>query len=231
MTSKSRHSGNPVPLTPEQTVLRDDLRHKLAEILASIRSGGSTIAPDAIEDMGKVAAELHSSLQQTGTTVKHHKYMIENRRVNPDNLQFYCHVHPVEDLLKFLENSSANDDPEDQTLNHEFTIEVMSRRWGHKDSYHLKRTKRGWTIWRMEKVNTGRDGRIGGKPGTGLFDLLDHDSINYPEELPGYLEWAWTRAAEDGLSPDELQQALTELAEWVSIVESSSPVGIFKGYK
>ena len=83
----------------------------------------------------------------------------------------------------------------------------------------------------MQQEAAGRDGRVGGKPGTGLFNILDHDFINYPEELPGYLKWLWERAAEDGLAHEQVQEALTMLADWVSLVEKNSPTGVFQGYK
>jgi integron cassette protein len=220
----------PVCLTPEQAALKDRLRVALDEIIGKIHSN-ARLSPGEIDRLGETAAELHQSLEASGVSVRHHKYMVENRRLKPDDPEFYKHVHPVEDLLKFIAEQSANDDPEDQTLNIKFNFEVFGRRWGHTDTYKLTRTKSGWIVAHMQEVTAGRDGRVGGKPGTGLFNLLDHDSINYPEELPGYLEWLWERAAEDGLSREQVQEALTMLANWVSLVEKNSPTGVFQGYK
>jgi hypothetical protein len=37
--------------------------------------------------------------------------MIKNRQSQPDEPHFYMHYHPIEDLLKFLDDPHANDDP------------------------------------------------------------------------------------------------------------------------
>jgi hypothetical protein len=157
--------------------------------------------------------------------------MLKNRGMPPTHPDFYKHVHPVEDLLRFIGNEHANDDPVDATIGHEFTFEVFCRRWGHPDRYRVKRTASGWIFGYMQELPTGRDGRVAGKNGTGLFHLLDHDSINYPEELPGYFEWLWEQAAERGLTHDGVQEAVSQLAEWVSLCERESPAGVFAGYK
>ncbi len=220
----------PVQLSPEQEALRNRLRERLDDIRARLRSN-KDVDPSEIEHLGQDAAKLHASLKRDGIVVRHHKYMVKNRGMDPDHPDFYMHIHPVEDLLSFIEDQSANEDPEDLTLDHEFTFEVYSRRWGHKDTYRLTRTKTGWIVKHMQEVRAGRDGRVGSRPGTGLFRYLDHDSINYPADLPGYLEWLWVCAAEDGLSPSEVQEALQTLADWVSVVEQESPGGIFGRFK
>jgi hypothetical protein len=220
----------PVNLTSEQAALKNQLMLELNEVMGKLHSHDTRLASE-IDRMGETAAKLHQSLKASGVAVRHHKYMVENRRLQPDHPDFYMHVHPVEDLLKFIDEQSANDDPEDQTLNNEFTFEVFSRRWNHADRYKLTRKKSGWIVAHMHEITAGRDGRVGGKPGTGLFELLDHDSINYPEELPGYLEWLWEQAAEDGLLHDQVQEALTMLADWTSLLEKNSPRGVFQGYK
>jgi len=69
--------------------------------------------------------------------------MIKNRNCQPDDPEFYNHIHPIEDLLAFIKNPTANDDPKDITLNHEFDFKVYTNRWGHADTYKLSRIKRG----------------------------------------------------------------------------------------
>jgi len=199
----------PVQLSPEQQELCDKLRKHLSEIKQTQASRGEVDSSE-IEKLGQEAHQLHVSLRQSGTTVRHHQYMVKNRGMDPDHPNFYKHIHPVEDLLAFIADQSANDDPVDQTLGHEFTFQVYCRRSGHDNIYRLTRTNTGWTVkWEHPpEVKVARDGRVGGRPGTGLFSLLDHDLINYPEDLPGYLEWLWTRAAEDGLPHDAVQEAL-----------------------
>lgn len=170
--------------------------------------------------MVHLAAELYKIVKP-----KHHRYMIENRGYHPDDPEFYNHIHPIEDLLKFINDPHANDDPEDVTLGDKFQFRVFSRRWGHEDTYEFIRNDKGWII----SLSSGGQADKLGKPW--LFDLLDHDSINYPEELAGYLEWLWIRAEEDGLSHEQVQKALQELADWVSTCERNSPKGIWQGYK
>lgn len=231
-TTTNANLPKPILLTTVQQTLRDEIENELEELKNKIHTY-ARVSPDDIRKLGAKAASLHKSLQDAGVAVQHHKYMIENRGVPPSNPNFYEHIHPIEDLLKFIADPSANYDPEDQTIGHEFDFEVYSRRWQHNDTYKLQRTNRGWSVSSLapQPVATAKDGRVGGKLGTGLFQLLDHDSINYPEELPGYLEWLWQRAAEEGLVHDKLQEALTMLANWVSLVERNTPKGIFAGYK
>lgn len=230
MNRKKQVVTNPVVLTQDQQVARDMLSKKLGEIKEAIRNH-KQIDVAEINELGNIAAKLHRDLSSSGVSIRHHSYMIKNRGIPPTHADFYKHIHPVEDLLSFLQDQDANKDPVDQTLNGEFSIEIYSRRWGHDDIYRFKRTKAGWHIAHMQEYDTGRDGRVGAREGTGLFALLDHDSINYPEELPGYLEYLWKAAAENGLSADQVKQALNELGAWVSTVERSSPGGIFEGYK
>lgn len=230
MTTAVNSSG-PVKLTSAQLALQSEIAKGLSNIMSRIHSHVRT-SPEEIRRLGEKAAELHKSLRDSGVTVRHHKYMIVNRGMKPDDPGFYDHVHPIQDLLKYIDNQSANRDPEDQTIDHDFEFVVYSRRWGHTETYRFKRTRTGWSVnFAMGPIATAKDGRVGGKPGTGVFHLLDHDSINFPEDLPGYLKWLWERAAEDGLKHDQVQEALTTLAEWVSLVEKHSPEGIFTNFK
>jgi hypothetical protein len=172
--------------------------------------------------MAELAHDLHNDLKGCGTEPKHHKYMLTNRRVPVTDIEFYRHIHPVEDLLDYIKDTNANDDPEDMTIDHEFTFTVFSRRWGHTDTYSINRISTGWVI-ESTPCNQSFE--------PGLFDILNHDSINFPEELPRYYNYLWERASEDGLSHAEVQEAVTQLANWVTLCEQNSPVGIFKGYK
>lgn len=178
------------------------------------------------QEMAHAGHELHKSLAEGGNEPVHHKYMIKNRGMEADDPLFYDHIHPAQDLLAFINDPHANDDPVDQTLNNKFKIKIFSRRWGHKDSYTLTRTATGWDVSHLTYVG---ECNKSGQPT--LLDSLKHDSINFPEDLGGYLEWVWERASEDGLTHDEVQEALDQLGEWISLCESSSPKGIFQGYK
>jgi len=172
------------------------------------------------KEMVDKAGQLHKLVKP-----KHHKYMLVNRDVSPDDPEFYNHIHPIQDLLAFLKDPHANDDPEDQTIDHKFSFRVYSRRWGHDDTYEVKRTSKGWEI-RYDVV-----GLCNKKGQPFLFENLDHDGINYPEELPGYMEWLWDQAKEQGLSHEQVQEALEQLFNWVSLCEKNTPKGVWEGFK
>lgn len=229
-SSRKAPDGQAIELHDDEQSLLTDVQNRLASIMTRLNAHDS-VDPSEIVQLGELAHKLHMLLTEKGHEPRHHKYMIKNRGVTPRDPEFYKHVHPVEDLLRFVANQSSNDDPTDLTLGHQFEFWVYSRRFSHKDRYRVTRTQSGWTFSHMQDIMSGRDGRVGGKAGTGLFHLLDHDSINYPEELPGYLEWLWEQAADAGLSHDEVQEALSDLAEWTSLCEQHSPSGVFSSFK
>ncbi|ARJ25695.1 hypothetical protein ILT06_31865 [Bacillus sp. 17RED48] len=176
--------------------------------------------------MAKYGHELHMSLKGQGDEPVHHRYMIENRGIPVDDINFYKHIHPVEDLLKFIENVHANDDPVDETIGETFYIPIYSRRWNSQDRYTIKRIETGWYIEHMtHRGDCAKDAS------PILYASLSHDGINYPESLPGYFEWLWDQAQEEGLNREQVQTSLNELAEWINTCEKASPKGIFEGYK
>ena len=210
----------------EQEELRTRVEELLSEVKKRFYAEKFNIKEDEDkeiwDEMVDKAARLHVLVKP-----KHHKYMIKNRGFSPDDPKFYNHIHPIEDLLAFIDDPHANDDPEDQTIGHDFSINVFNRRWGHDDTINIKRTEIGWYISAM--ALTPGDSNKRGEPR--LYEILDHDSINYPEELPGYMEWLWERAKEDGLSHEQVQESLNQLASWISICEKNSPDGIWGHFK
>lgn len=179
-----------------------------------------------LREAGAAAHKLHTALKKRGIEPKHHDYMIRNRGLQPDDPEFYMQVHAIQDLVSFLANPQANDDPVDQTLGAEFEFIVYSRRWGHDDTYQITRTEDGWNV---------RHIAIGGQCDTGghpfLFQNFDQDYISYPSKLDSRLAWLWEKAKEDGLSYDNVQQGLQELADWVTATERSAPSkGVWEGY-
>lgn len=215
-----------IELTGDEEKLRQEILKQLETVNYLLRNYRmDEKVQTLIEKMGNDAHELHMSLKKNGYNPQHHKYMLENRGVDPENPQFYMHVHPVEDLLKYIDNPHANDDPKDQTIGQEFEFRVYSRRWGHEDTYCFKRTAEGWN------VNFCRGGPCDKSGRPFLFESLNQDLIQYPRGLGGWLEWLWEQAASKGLSKSEVQSALNELANWVSITEKNSPSGgVWEGY-
>ncbi len=219
-----------IALHEDEESLLSEVQERLSKIREELAKDRS-LTPGEIDDLGKVAHSLHVSLTQRGIEVKHHNYMLKNRGTDPDEPEFYQHIHPVEDLLAFIDDPSSNDDPEDVTVGQEFTVGIYSRRWGHKNSFSFTRSSSGWDISNLgESISTGPDGRVGGKPGSGLLSLLNQDFINYPEDLSSYLEWIWRLAAEEGLTVEELREGIESIAEWINTVEKSTPGGVFAGY-
>ncbi len=215
-----------VKLNPTQKRLQEEIRDRLQVIKQKFEtypSSDDDNLGELIEQLGALAHNLHVSLKPAP---KHHRYMIKNRGINPGHPDFYKHVHPVEDLLAYLANDKANDDPEDQTLNSHFHMDVYTRRWGHSDRYQLTRVIGGWHFKFLGKNITSKKN---GRPG--LFKMLDHDSVNYPEALPDYMQYLWDKADTDGLTPEEVQKNLDELSKWISDCEKKSPKGIFRGLK
>lgn len=216
-----------IPLQPNEAKLRTEITGLIGQVRSALAEGtGGPTVRDLIQQAGEKAHELHMLLKNRGCEPKHHAYMVKNRGMESSDSKFYMHVHPIEDLLKFLENEHANDDPIDQTLNSVFSFSVHCRRWGHADTYTLKRTVDGWYV-SFQSLEGPCD--KGGRPF--LFANLEHDLIEYPEGLSCRLEWLWNQAAEKGLTVDQVQVGVQQLAEWVTVVETSVPSGeLWGGY-
>lgn len=111
-----------VQLNSVQLELRKVIKDNLA-IVKQWQSLDRAQVDEAFDKMGIAAHELHISLVPKP---KHHKYMIENREMSPDHPEFYYHIHPTEDLLKYLYDINANNDPIDLTINDEFNFDVYT---------------------------------------------------------------------------------------------------------
>ncbi len=214
-----------IELTPDEQTLQQELTELVGQLADNRQTPVKSRAD--FERMSEKAQQLHQSLKKRNLEPRHHAYMIRNRGVQPETPEFYRHIHPVEDLLKFLQDPHANDDPVDQTLGVTFEFPIFSRRWNHDEPYRLTRTTTGWNI---EYKGIGGACDTGGHPY--LFLKLKQDSIEYPERLSGWLEWIWHQAHDEGLSRNQVQDALNELAAWVSLIEGRSPSkGVWAGYK
>ncbi len=216
-----------IKLLEKEQELLTEIERRLNQIRASY--AGAIPEKEDIgkltQEMGEQAHELHMSLKSRGIEPKHHAYMIENRKLEPDHEEFYMHVHPVEDLLAFINDPHANDDPVDQTMGQKFTFTVYSRRWGHDDTYTLLRTDTGWDV---EFTHSGPCDK-GGRPF--LYSNFNNDMVEYPAGLKGRLEWLWDRASDEGLSHEAVQLALVELANWVKATTERAPRGsVWEGY-
>lgn len=113
-------------------------------------------------------------------------------------------------------------------MDNEFNFNIYSRRWGHDDYYSIILTDNGWNF---SATATHLSGECDKKGNPFLFNTLEHESINYPKELDEYLEHLWYQVKEQGLNQEEIQNALNALAEWISLCEKSSPMGLWASLK
>lgn len=218
--------GNKVELIGKEIEYFDKLELLVREARESIKKhelwGDKQVA--RYKEMAEYAHKLHFMLKNREIEPKHHKYMLENREVPVDDIEFYNHIHPVEDLLAFIRDVDANNDPEDSTMGKIFKFKIYTRRWGHYDSYSIERISSGWKFSGIADYNSGGCDKKG-QPF--LYQTLDHDSASYPYNLGELLEWLWNKAAE-GLSESDVQKAFEDIAEWISICEKNVPRGVFE---
>lgn len=211
-----------VYLNSEQKRIRDEIQILYNEAMEYFKGRPSDIPSNRMEEiineMGELSHKLHMQLDPKP---KHHKYMIKNSGMQPEDPKFYYHVHTVEDLLKYLENPNANDDPEDITLNVRFEFKVFTRRWGHYDMYSIIRNENGWYISHLS-----HNGQGGKNAEPILSYILRHDSVSFPRNLPDIMEDIWIRAEEEGLTKEQVQVMLNQVAEWIGIVERNYPDNI-----
>ena len=216
-----------IQLNATEQPLRAEIKERVEKARKAFDEGriGDEVG-EWIMEAGECAHQLHMLLKDRGHEPKHHAYMVKNRELQPADPEFYMHFHPLEDLLKFLDDEHANDDPEDQTIGAIFTFRVFSNRWGHDDTYQVQRTEDGWNI---THIAIGGPCDKEGRPF--LFENFRQDSVHYPEGLGGWMERLWKQAAEEGLRQAEVQTALQQLADWVSNTEKNVPTGdVWKGY-
>lgn len=100
--------GKPVNLTTEQKELKDKLYEVNQKLWAILKKETPPPKHEELQtlykEMAETAHELHMSLKSSGYEPKHHKYMLENRGVSVEDMEFYNHIHPVDDLLKFIDD-------------------------------------------------------------------------------------------------------------------------------
>lgn len=222
------YMGNALVLSDEQKKLRDklkELNEKAWDIVNNRDYSSQQEINEVFYEMAKTAHNLHMSLKESGHEPKHHRYMIENRGVPVEDVEFYNHVHPVDDLLKFLDDVNANDDPEDTTIGKEFNLKIYTRRWGHYDTYKVIRTEEGWNFKGLMTANTGECDK---SCSPHLCNSLDHDCVCYPKQIGEFMEYLWNQAAE-GLTEDEVRESIDMVGEWISSCEMNTPRGIFEG--
>ena len=207
-----------VELDEQQQQLRRVIEENL-RIARNFQSQSSEITQQAFQQMKTAAHELHMQLEPKPT---HHRYMIENRGMQSDHPEFYNHIHPVEDLLTYLDDTSANDDPIDHTLGDVFEFRLYSNRYGHYDNYQLTRTIDGW---HTSVLSYNGEDRLEEEMNV-LYSAMRHDSISFPRNVDSYMTSIWTTARDQGLEHDQVQELLNRVAHWISETEINAPTDI-----
>lgn len=145
--------------------------------------------------------------------------MVNSEMIPEDNiLEFYNNYHMLEALLREINGEGeVMSLSGDNNLGKDMNFSVYSRRWGHNDHYRIRRTIDGWNV--SHKSINGKCN----KDGEGaLINNLHHDSIFFPEEGVKYaLEILWNEADEPGMSIEELQEKIQQIADWISNVEKN----------
>ena len=166
--------------------------------------------------------QLHSVMQvlHWGMLPIIPEYLMVNSERIPEKgiVDFYNHYHMLQQMRKeILGKGAVMDVKGDLTLDKEMTFKVYTRRYGHEDTYRIKRTVEGWEV-RHISINGKCD-----KDGTGaLLQNLDHDSVFYPEEgVKHALEELWNQAEEGEMDFQDLQIRLQQIADWISVVEKA----------
>lgn len=208
-----------VELNQEQLELRRVIEENLA-ITKNFRNERQDDLDAAYTKMKDAAHKLH---MQLNPKPKHHRYMIENRNLQSDHPDFYDHIHPVEDLLSYLEDTTANDDPIDHTMGASFEMKLYTNRWGHYDLYQLTRTKEGWYSEFQSYKGEDSVNEFGMKT---LFTAMEHDSISYPRDVDYYFRGIWNRARDEGLTHEEVQKMIDRVASWISDTERNAPTDL-----
>jgi hypothetical protein len=209
-----------IKLTRDELAIADQLKAASDRLWGDIKRTERLTQEEVqqlLRELGRLGHALHVLLANRGVEPRHHKYMLDNRGASPTDPDFYAHLHPVEDLFKFLENTGANDDPPDVTMGGEFVFRAYSQRWGHDDQYEVVRTADGWRISFM-----GIGGHCDREGTPFLFRNLAQDGISYPESLGSHLADVW-QAAADGATWEEVQRRIDELSDWVRVTENATP--------
>ncbi|MBP1155414.1 MULTISPECIES: hypothetical protein [unclassified Paenibacillus] len=87
-----------------------------------------------------------------------------------------------------------------------------------RDFSELVRNEQGWHVSHLSySEQGGRDA----EPILGV--VLRHDSVSYPRNLSSLMEDIWNRAEDEGLTHEEVQQMLNDVADWISLTERNYP--------
>lgn len=211
-----------VELSAEQSELKNRIQSKLEEILHFLSLSREERQVQSYRHIEQVYDEMgiaaHSLYLSLNPKPKHLKKTVRLRKMTPGDPQFYQHIRPVQELLNYLNNQQANDEPCDQTLGETFYLNVFTRKWGKSDRYTLIRNEEGWLVRHSSQTEQG------GRDAEPILSyVLRYDQVSYPRNLSTIMEDIWYRAAEEGLPCEKVQAMLNEVADWITMTEQNYP--------
>ncbi len=158
------------------------------------------------------------------TLVEFPEYMIENSGLYPYDINFFNHIHMIEDLADLLSRPITYSKKGDINLYQKMRFEIYTNRWRHFDTYQIERSFDGWVFYGFGFQQTMPNITNCNKDGSGaLIQALEHDLVNYSKNLPFALENLWQRADEQEMPIEELSGYIAALADWISNTEKSKP--------
>ena len=196
----------PLVLTPNEKLLYEEL----SDYARLLKNPGYTDSSALIKDLSRKAHELHMSLKMHGHEPVYHGFILKNRGLLPDEAAFFNHIHPIEDLLAFIQNPDANDEEENLSAGAVFKFPVYNSRQRSYIRYAVIYAESGWM------ADYGERKRVE------LLEALSSAHISYPVTVGVMLEEIRAAAAE-GAARKEIQGALNEISEWISKCERLKP--------
>jgi hypothetical protein len=181
-------------------------------------------ASEKIQKTKEIAAKLHWIY----LPIYPEQTIINSEIIPEENTEeYYNHFHTIEDLYRVIfENGEIewNSIDGDINLNSPLKMRIFSSRWGHFDTYSVKRTMTGWNFKHLSyDVDCSKDGTLNSVKKDGLYSILAHDSIQYPYDGVKYaLETLWKTADSTSMSFKELEIKLQDIGDWINAVEKAT---------
>ena len=97
----------------------------------------------------------------------------------------------------------------------EYDLKIYTNRFGHDDYYKISFSDSGWDIRDRGESKPNGEGS--------LLERFEQDDVRYPFHFGDFLEFLWKEIKNENIRPEEVQEKLDELSEWVKICEQSVP--------
>ncbi|MDR2648340.1 MAG: hypothetical protein LBB94_01275 [Clostridiales bacterium] len=96
----------PLSLTPNEKLLFDELTNNIQRL----RKHSVKESDEILLCLAAKAHELHMSLKMHGQEPTYHSFILKNREFPVEEVTFFRHIHPIEDLLAFIQDPDANNE-------------------------------------------------------------------------------------------------------------------------